>query len=127
MKLQPGLSAEFSIEVTTADTATAFGSGDVEVLATPRIVALAERATVLAVRDRLPSGQTTVGIEVSLRHRRPSVPGTILTVGARLAEVDGTRLTFRVVARSGETMVADGTVRRAVVERKSFLAGADEV
>ncbi|NKY53883.1 thioesterase family protein [Nocardia vermiculata] len=126
MKLQPGLAAEFSVEVTAADTATAFGSGDVDVLATPRVVALAEHATLLAVRDKLHSGHTTVGIEVSLRHRRPSPPGTTLVVGARLVEIDGDRLTFRVVVHVGASLVADGTVRRAVVERKQFLARAAE-
>lgn len=124
MKLQPGLEAEFSIEVTAADTAAALGSGDVEVLATPRIVALAEEATVRAIADVLSSGRTSVGTEVSVRHRRPSLPGTTLTVCARLVEVDDARLTFRVVARAGEVLVADGTVRRTVVDRKDFLARA---
>ncbi|NKY85298.1 thioesterase family protein [Nocardia veterana] len=124
MKLQPGLSAEFSTEVTAADTAVALGSGDVEVLATPRIVALAEHATVLAVRDRLASARTSVGIEVSVRHRRPSLPGATLTVAARLVDVEGDRLTFRVVVHDGDLLVADGTVRRAVVERTAFLSRA---
>ncbi|WP_227982380.1 thioesterase family protein [Nocardia spumae] len=124
MKLRPGLEAEFSVEVTAADTAVALGSGDVDVLATPRIVALAEEATVRAVRDALPHGRTSVGTEVSVRHRRPSPPGTMLTIGARLVEVDGPRLTFRVVAHVGEVLVADGTVRRTVVERRDFLARA---
>ncbi|AHH18749.1 putative thioesterase [Nocardia nova SH22a] len=124
MKLQPGLEAEFSIEVTAADTASALGSGDVDVLATPRIVALAEEATVRAIADALSGGRTSVGTEVSVRHRRPSLPGTTLTVCARLVEVDEARLTFRVVARAGEVLVADGTVRRTVVDRKDFLARA---
>ncbi|MEV5646619.1 hotdog domain-containing protein [Nocardia sp. NPDC052254] len=126
MKLQPGLEAEFGIEVTAADTASVLGSGDVDVLATPRIVALAEEATMRAIGDALPSGRTSVGTEVSVRHRRPSVPGTILTVCARLVEVDGARLTFRVVVRVGEVLVADGTVRRTVVDRRDFLARAHD-
>ncbi|NKY43066.1 thioesterase family protein [Nocardia cerradoensis] len=126
MKVQPGLSAEFRVEVGAADTAVAVGSGDVAVLATPRVVALAEHATVLALRGRLSSAQTSVGIEVSVRHRRPSPPGTVLTVAARLAEVDGPRLAFRVVVHDGDLLVADGTIRRTIVDRASFLARAGE-
>ncbi len=126
MKLQPGLEAEFGVEVTAADTASALGSGDVDVLATPRVVALVEEAAVRAVGDALPSARTSVGTEVSVRHRRPSLPGTMLTVCARLVEVDDARLTFRVVVRAGDVLVADGTARRTVVDRRDFLARARE-
>jgi fluoroacetyl-CoA thioesterase len=121
MTLQPGLSAAFEVEVQDTDTALAVGSGDVEVLATPRVVALAERATVQAVADHLPPGHTSVGTEVLLRHRRATLPGAVVAVSAHLTEVDGSRLTFTVAAHENGTLVADGTVRRMVVERDAFM------
>jgi hypothetical protein len=61
MTLEPGLQAAFRHTVTEADTAAAIGSGEVPVLATPRVLALAERATVAAVAGALQAGATTVG------------------------------------------------------------------
>jgi hypothetical protein len=75
MTLEPGLEASFRYTVTEADTAAAVGSGDVPVLATPRVLALAERATVAAVARALAAGATTVGVRVELDHLRPARSG----------------------------------------------------
>lgn len=122
--LRPGLSAEFDTEVGHSDTAVAVGSGDVEVLGTPRVVALLEQATVRAVSGYLSAGHTSVGIEVTVRHRRPSLPGALIRVTAELVQVDGRRLEFCVAAYEAGSVVADGMVRRVVVDRDAFLVNA---
>ena len=68
----PGLTARVELTVTDADTAQAVGSGDVPVLGTPRVLALAEAATVAATATRMPAGSTTVGIRVELEHLAPT-------------------------------------------------------
>ena len=68
--------------MTEADTARALGSGDVDVLGTPRALALAEAATVRAAAAALTPGQTTVGTHVELDHLAPSPVGAAGTVGA---------------------------------------------
>lgn len=122
MTLCTGLSADFEVEVGPADTASVLGSGDLEVLGTPRVVALVEEATVRAVAEHLDHGQTTVGIEVALHHRRASLVGDHVRVRAELVEIDGVRLTFDVSVRDGEALLADGRVRRAVVDGAQFMA-----
>ncbi len=72
MHLTPGMAASVNRVVEPIDTAIAFRSGDVPVIATPRVVGLAEEATVIAVADALPAGQTTVGSAVQLTHLAPS-------------------------------------------------------
>ncbi len=74
MNLQPGLRSSVRIVVTEADTAIAIGSGDVPVLATPRLLALAEAAAVRAVAAALADGQTSVGTAAELKHRLASPP-----------------------------------------------------
>ncbi len=81
-----GLRATVTAEVTDADTAQALGSGDVPVLGTPRLLALAEAASVAAVAPHLASGQTTVGTAVSLEHSRPSPVGTAVTRAGRVPQ-----------------------------------------
>ena len=122
--LRPGLRAAVRVTVAAGDTAIEAGSGDLPVLATPRLLALAEAATVAIAAPRLPPGQTSVGIAVELAHRRPSPVGAQVLVEAELTEIDGARLTFAVTARAagGGPLIGTGTVQRAVVDRDRFIA-----
>lgn len=117
-----GLTGEVRLVVSDQDTAIAAGSGDVPVLATPRLLALAEEATVAAVREHLPEGHTTVGTTVALSHRVASAVGTEVMARAELTEVDGRRLVFTVEARQDDTLVGTGRVERVVVDRQRFLS-----
>lgn len=120
----PGLVGRVTTAVSADDTAAALGSGDVPVLATPRLVALAEAASVAAVHGTLDPGQTTVGTKVTLNHDAASAVGAELTVSAELVEVDDRRLLFYVAAYEGDDIVASGRVERVIVDRDRFLAKA---
>jgi fluoroacetyl-CoA thioesterase len=119
--LEPGLRAAFGYTVTEADTAVAVGSGEVPVLATPRVLALAERATVAAVAGALEAGQTTVGARVELDHLAPSRIGAELEVTAVLEQVAGRRLRFAVRVHDGDRLVAGGQITRVLVDAAAFL------
>ena len=127
MTLEPGLEAAFRYTVTEADTAAALGSGDVPVLATPRVLALAEQATVAAVAGALEAGVTTVGVRVELDHLAPSPVGAELEVEAVLERVAGRRLQFAVRVRDGDRPVASGLITRVVVDTAAFLGDAGAV
>jgi fluoroacetyl-CoA thioesterase len=122
--LKPGLVATVEMIVTEDDTAPAFQSGDVPVLATGRVVGLAESATVLAVENRLDEGTTTVGYRVQLDHLAPTAVGSAVKAEALLEAVQGRRLTFRVSVTDGRGLVAAGKITRVVVERTRFLEKA---
>jgi fluoroacetyl-CoA thioesterase len=152
MGLAAGLRATVRHVVTEADTAIQAGSGDVPVLATPRLLALAEAACVAALESHLDKGMTSVGTGVALEHRRASPVGTEIEVEAELTELTGRRLVFGFVARhvrpadggpagrgpggvpaggdpdgDADLVVGGGTVERVVVDRAAFLARADAV
>ena len=97
--LAVGLRATVRAVVGQSDTAIAMGSGDVPVLATPRLLALAEAASVAAVAPQLARGQTSVGTEAQLEHRRACPLGAELSVEAELTEIEGSRLAFVFIAR----------------------------
>jgi predicted thioesterase len=124
MPPRPGLSATVSLAVTDDDTALAVRSGDVEVLATPRVVALAEEAAVKALDGTLPAGSTTVGYRVQLDHLAPTTPGTTVQAEATLEAVEGRRLTFRVAVTDHRGLVAAGRITRVTVERDRFMEKA---
>ncbi|HEU5356895.1 MAG TPA: thioesterase [Actinocrinis sp.] len=113
-------------EVTDADSAVALGSGDVPVLATPRLIAWMEAQTVQEAQPLLSAGQTTVGITIRVQHLRATPVGGVVEVTATPPiEAESRRLTFTVLAVDGSgRIVAQGEIERAVVERDRFLAGA---
>jgi fluoroacetyl-CoA thioesterase len=120
----PGLSARVELTVTDADTAQSLGSGDVPVLATPRVLALAEAATVAATARQIPGGLTTVGTRAEVEHRAPTPVGHTVTALATLAKVDGRKLLFEVVVRDGEDLVAEVRVERMILDRQRFISRA---
>ncbi len=121
MPLEPGLSAKLELSVKDADTAVAFASGDVPVLATPRIVALCEEAAVRALGAALEPGQTSVGMRIQLDHLQPTAVGSVVAAEATLEKVEGRRLTFTVTVTDDCGLVAAGKVTRVIVDRARFL------
>ena len=126
MGVQSGLAATVELTIEEGDTAEALGSGDVPMLATPRVVALAEEATVLAVAGHLEEGTTSVGVRVQLDHLLAVPVGRTVRCEAKLESVEGRRLTFLVSVSNDHGLVAAGKVTRAVVMRDRFLEKANE-
>ncbi len=133
MALAPGLRAFVRIVVADTDTAVAMGSGDVPVLGTPRLLALAEAAAAAAIGPSLEPGQTSVGTSAAMEHSRPSPLGAEVVVEAELTEVDGRRLVFRFMARhkripgspdDRNVVVGAGTLERVIVDRDRFVSRA---
>ncbi|QOC91246.1 thioesterase family protein [Micromonospora craniellae] len=124
LALTPGLSARVELTVTDADTAEAVGSGDVPVLGTPRVLALAEAATVAASAPYLPAGSTSVGTRVELTHLAATPVDRTVVAQARLTTVEGRRLVFDVEVTEGGQRVAEGRVERVVVDRRRFVERA---
>jgi fluoroacetyl-CoA thioesterase len=124
MGVAPGLTASVTLTVGDADTAIALGSGDVPVLATPRLIALVEQASVKALGERLGPDKTSVGYEVQLAHLSPTPVGAEVTADATLESVEGRRLTFRVSVTDARGLVAAGRITRVVVLRDRFIERA---
>lgn len=124
MALTTGLAGHASLVVGAADTARTMRSGALDVLSTPRLIALCEEATCLAVAGSLAAGQTTVGIRVEFDHVCALRTGSQVTAQAVLEEIDGKRLAFSVSAHDLVGLVGTGRVTRAVVETAAFLAKA---
>jgi predicted thioesterase len=111
--------------VTDDDTSVVFHSGDVPVLATPRIIALCEEATMKAIGAELGPDDTAVGMLVHIDHVAPTAFGNRVTAEAMVEAVKGRRVVFTVSARDDRGLVAAGRVTRVVVNRDRFLEKAD--
>ena len=123
--LMPGLRGSASLTVSDLDTAVAMGCGDVPVLATPRLVALLEEATVKALAGHIEPGETSVGMRVHIDHLAPTRIGRLVSADALLELVDGRRLTFSASATCDDREIASASITRVVVESGPFLARID--
>lgn len=121
MPPRQGSSASIDLTVGDADTAVAMLSGDVPVLATPRLVALFEEASMQAVAGQLGERETTVGMRVQIDHLAPTAVGSVVTADVTLDKVEGRRLIFTVSARDARGLVGAGKVTRVVVDVDRFL------
>ena len=109
-----GLTHTSTLEVTDEKTAVSLGSGNLPVLATPAM---------LAVAGELPQGSTTVGGHISSSHLMPTPKGATVTATATLTQADGRKLTFRVEAHDqAGNLLGEGTHLRFVVDRERFMS-----
>ncbi len=124
--LVPGLSAEADEIVTDQLTAAVYGSGLVAAFATPALVALVENAAFNAVRPFLEEGQTTVGVEVNIKHLAATPTGMRVRARAELVQFNGRRLDFKVEAWDDVEKIGEGTHARMIVDNARFHARFDQ-
>ena len=117
-----GLHHSETLVVEHKDTAAVYGSGALEVFATPAMIALMEKTCLESVADKIGEGNTTVGIAVNIKHLKASPVGSIIRCEAEIVEVDRRRLVFSVKCFEGETLVGEGTHERFVVDSQKFMS-----
>ena len=117
------LKGEAMILVNSAYTAIAARSGSLEVLGTPYMIALMEKASCSACESLLDEGETTVGTAINITHDKASGLGELIKASATLKAVDGRKLTFDVIATdSKEDIIGKGTITRFVVNGERFMS-----
>ena len=117
-----GLRHSERLVVEHKDTAAVYGSGALEVFATPAMIALMEKTCLMGVCDKIGEGNTTVGIAVNIKHVKASPVGATIRCEAELVEVDRRRLVFEVKCFDGETLIGEGVHERFVVNSEKFMA-----
>ncbi|HLZ26469.1 MAG TPA: thioesterase family protein [Chloroflexota bacterium] len=122
--LSAGLIGELTTTVEPSTLASSVGSGGLDVLSTPSLIALMENAARSAVESLLPPDRTTVGVRVDVRHLAATPPGDQVRARAELVEVDGRRLIFHVEAFDSHEKIGEGTHERMVVDPARLLARA---
>ncbi len=120
-ELRAGVAGEATGVVTENNTAIAMHSGDVPVFSTPAMIALMEEAAVAALAPHLDAGQTSVGVQVNVRHLAATPVGAAVRAVARVMLVEGRRVTLRVLAYDAKQSIGEGQHERMLVDRARFL------
>ncbi len=119
-RIEPGLVGTSELVVGPEDTARHLGSGGVDVLATPEMVRLMERAALAAVEHLLDAGLATVGARIAVEHVAPTPIGMRVSARAELLAVEGRRLRFTVEARDAREVVGRGEHERVIIDLERF-------
>jgi predicted thioesterase len=119
--LKPGIEAQKDDTVNDKNTAAAWGSGGIDVYATPSMIALMEGAALLAAQPFLPQGWSTVGTELNVKHLAATPLGMKVYARAELLNIDGRALSFRVEAFDETGKIGEGTHNRFIIDIEKFL------
>ncbi len=119
--LNIGTEGNGEMVVAKSDTAIHYGSGSIEVFATPAMIALMEKTAQLSVQGQLPDGFITVGTEIKVSHSKASPVGAQITCHTQLIEAMGKMLLFEVSAHDEQGIIGEGTHHRYIVNSKKFM------
>jgi fluoroacetyl-CoA thioesterase len=115
-----GMRGSAALTVGDEHTAPSIGSGKVRVLATPVMINLIEAAALAAVEHLLPSGYQSLGTHLDVRHIAATPVGMGVSVTARVTNVDGRVIGFKVEASDEKDLIGHGTHERVVVNVAKF-------
>jgi len=119
--LKRGITTKREMIVTANDTASRYGSGLIDVFATPAMIGLMEGTAQHCAGTYLPEGITTLGIEVNIRHIKATPVGMKVRCEAVLIEIDGKKLLFEVNAWDEQGQIGTGTHTRFIIETSKFI------
>ena len=120
-----GAKAESRLKVSEEDTALAWGSGSLPVLATPRMILMMEATAMQCLAPYTEEGRTSVGTLVDVAHVSASPVGSEVVCNVEVVEVDRARIRFRVSVTDAFGDVGTGFHERFVVSAEKFMAKAD--
>lgn len=119
--MEVGIKKELSIIVNEQLTAKVVGSGDLEVFATPSMIAYMEKASMELVKPYLNDGESTVGTKVDVSHLQASLVGEEIVFVSELVLVDRRRLVFNVKATSNDKLIGEGSHERFIINSEKFM------
>jgi len=121
-KLKVGEKKSVTMTVTENDTALAMKSGNLKVLATPRLVGLIEEAASTLVENFLSADYTSVGTNLNVNHVAPTPIGSTVRADVELVKIDGRKLIFKISAVDDAKEIFNGRHERFIVNREKFLS-----
>ncbi len=126
MSLDVGSTHTANFVVEPRHTAVFLGSGDLDVLGTPALIAFLEMTCRDAVRSAIGEDSTSVGTHMELDHLKASKIGAHITCFSEVTAREGRRIDFTIRAESDGILIAQGKHTRAIVDRERFLAGLNK-
>lgn len=116
-----GITYNQTMIVENKDTASAFGSGLIDVFATPAMIAFMENTAYKSIESFLPDGDSTVGIEINVKHIKATLPGSVVACHSEVVNVDGKRIFFNITASDEKGVIGTALHTRYIINKHGFL------
>lgn len=120
--MKEGISNKYQYEVEMSHSALNQGSGNLEVLSTPSLIAFMENGAMELVKDYLEEGTTTVGININVNHLQATRIKDKVTVEVKLISIEKRILSFEIKAYDSKNLIGEGTHKRCIVNIEKFLS-----
>ena len=120
--MEIGAKFKVTINVMENDTAKAYGSGTLAVLATPRMIALMEESSYKCIEKYLEDGQSSVGTYLDVKHLSATPVGMEVYAESEVVEVDGRKVVFSVKAYDEKGLIGEGKHERFIIFSEKFVA-----
>lgn len=120
--LKTGLTGKAETRVSKDNTALKYGSGSIDVFATPAMIGLMEKAAIEAVDRLLPEGFATVGTKIEVKHIAATPIGMNVSARAELLEIDNKKLRFHIEAYDDLEKIGEGTHFRYIINLEEFVS-----
>jgi len=124
--IEPGIVYTIEKTVEQMDTAGSYGSGMIDIFATPAMIALMENTAQTSLKANLPEGYITLGIEISVKHMKATPVGMKVSCESRLVRVEGKRLYFELNAWDEIGQIGSGIHTRYIVHAVEFMKNISE-
>lgn len=121
MNIEIGMKGEAFTLAEREDTALEVGSGSLLVFATPCMAALMEAAACDAIASALDENETTVGIELNIKHLSATPVGLEVRAEAEVTAVEGKIISYTLKAYDEAGLIGEGNHKRALVNSQRFL------
>lgn len=105
------------------NTAKNMGSGDLDVLATPSLVAFMENAAKEYLNTFLPEELGSVGSNININHIAPTLVGKEITVQGKITEIIKEKIIiFSLEAYEQDKKIGDASHTRVIINNEKFLS-----
>lgn len=121
MSIEIGQKGYAEAIVTEDLTARHAGSGELDVFATPHMVALMERAAWTSIQPFLAVGQGSVGIAISVTHDAATPVGMKVWAESVVTAVEQKKISFSITAYDACGVIGTGVHQRFIVDNEKFF------
>ena len=105
------------------NTAISMGSGDLEVFATPSLVAFMENAAKEYLNTFLPEKLGSVGSNININHIAPTLVGKEIKVQGKITEIIKEKIIiFSLEAYEQDKKIGDAAHTRVIINNEKFLS-----
>ena len=101
--------------------ASYIGSGELNVLSTPSLLAFIENTCMLKINESITSDQTSLGVKVELKHLKPSLENQEIECIINDVTNQNNKWLFEIEVKSDNKLIAICHHTRYVVNKKEFI------